>query len=150
MKTAFMVCVLCSPAVARAEVADYLGKPVTSVRLVLGGRDTTEPALVKLVETRRGVPLSMLDVRESVTHLFSLGLFDDVRVDAGREGAGVALRYDLTPIRTVSKIEFTGNLAGADVGLLRRAVVDRYGSSPPLGRVDELSLAIADTLRQRG
>ena len=66
----------------RAEVADYLGKPVTSVRLVLDGRDTTEPALVQVVETRLGDPLSMLAVRESVAHLFSLGRFDDVRVDA--------------------------------------------------------------------
>jgi outer membrane protein insertion porin family len=155
MKAAFMVCALFVPAVAGADVADYLGKPVTSVRLVLGGRETTEPALVQVVETRPGAPLSMLDVRESVTHLFSLGRFDDVRVDAGVEGAGVALRYELTPIRLVSKIEFAGRLAGAgvpgvDVGLLRRAVVDRYGPSPPLGRVNELALAIAETLRQRG
>ena len=82
---------------AGAAVADYLGKPITSVRLVLDGRDTTEPALVQLVETRAGDPLSMLEVRESVAHLFSLGRFDDVRVDASAEGAGVALRYELTP-----------------------------------------------------
>ena len=158
MQAPFWSCVLrwcvllrCPPS-PRADVADYLGKPVTSVRLVLDGRDTTEPALVQVVETRPGDPLSMLDVRESVTHLFSLGRFDDVRVDAGMEGAGVALRYELTPIHVVSKIEFAGNLAapGVDVGQLRRAVVDRYGSSPPLGRINELSLAIADTLRQRG
>ena len=34
-----LLCALCDPAVAYADVADYLGKPVTSVRLVLGGRD---------------------------------------------------------------------------------------------------------------
>ena len=146
------LCVLCGSAVARAEVADYVGKPVTSIRLVLDGRDTTEPALVQVVETRLGDPLSMLDVRESIAHLFSLGRFDDVRVDAGMEGGGVALRYELTPIHVVSKIEFAGNLAGAgiDTGTLRRVVADRYGSSPPLGRINELSLAMADTLRQRG
>ena len=47
-----LLCALCNPAVAYADVADYLGKPVTSVRLVLGGRDTTEPALVQVVETQ--------------------------------------------------------------------------------------------------
>ena len=119
---------------------------------MLDGRDTTEPALVQIVETRAGSPLSMLEVRESVTHLFSLGRFDDVRVDASPEGAGVALRYELSPIHVVSKIEFAGNFQapGIDVGELRRALVDRFGTSPPLGRVDQLSLAIGDTLRERG
>jgi outer membrane protein insertion porin family len=137
---------------AQASVADYLGKPIASVRLVLDGRDTTEPALVQIVETRAGTPLSMLEVRESVTHLFSLGRFDDVRVDASPEGAGVALRYELSPIHVVSKIEFAGQFPapGIDVGELRRGLVDRFGTSPPLGRVDQLSLAIGDTLRERG
>jgi outer membrane protein insertion porin family len=152
---AVLVCalsVLCGSAAARASVADYLGQPVASVRLMLDGRDTTEPALVQIVETRAGNPLSMLEVRESITHLFSLGRFDDVRVDASSEGAGVALRYELTPIHLVSKIDFAGSLGrpGVDVGQLRRAVVDRYGTSPPLGRVDDLSRAIVDTLRERG
>jgi outer membrane protein insertion porin family len=137
---------------AAAEVADYLGKPITSVRLVLDGRDTTEPVLTQLVETRAGNPLSMLEVRESVTHLFSLGRFDDVRVDASPEGAGVALRYELSPIHVVSKIEFEGRfpVPGVDVGELRRGLVDRFGASPPLGRADQLSRAIGDTLRERG
>ena len=146
------LCVLCGSVVARAAVADYVGKPVASVRLVLDGRDTTEPALVQIVETRVGRPLSMSEVRESITHLFSLGRFDDVRVDASMENAGVVLRYELSPIHIVSKIQFAGALdrPGVDVGRLRRAVVDRYGTSPPLGRVAEMSLAIADTLRAHG
>jgi len=137
---------------AGAAVADYLGKPIASVRLVLDGRDTTEPALLQLVETRAGEQLSMLEVRESLTHLFSLGRFDDVRVDASAEGAGVALRYELSPIHAVSKIEFAGPLPvpGIDVGELRRGLVDRFGTSPPLGRVDQLAVAIGDTLRERG
>ena len=148
------VCILAFVCVspAAAEVADYIGKPIASVRLVLDGRDTTEPALMQLVETRTGSLLSMLDVRESVTHLFSLGRFDDVRVDATAEGGGVALRYELSPIHAVSKIEFAGRFesTGIDVGQLRRALVDRFGTSPPLGRVDQLSLAIVDALRERG
>ena len=131
---------------ASASVADYLGKPIASVRLVLDGRETTDPALVQIVETRAGSPLSMLEVRESVTHLFSLGRFDDVRVDASPEGAGVALRYELSPIHIVSKIEFAGTfpVPGIDIGELRRGLVDRFGASPPLGRVDQLSIAIGD------
>ena len=59
---------------ARAAVGDYLGKPVAAVRLVIEGRDTTDLILTQMVETQVGRPLSMAEVRESITHLFSLGL----------------------------------------------------------------------------
>ena len=123
---------------ARAAVGDYIGKPVTSVRLLIEGRETTETALAQLVETRAGRPLSMAEVRGSVVRLFSLGRFEDVNVEASLVGSGVALVYDLIPIHPVTKITFAGALdaPGIDVGQLRRAVVDRYGASPPLGRIE--------------
>jgi len=145
---------------AQADVSDYVGKSVSSVSLVLDGRETIEPTLLQVVETRISQPLSMLDVRESVAHLFSLGRFDDVRVDARLEGSGVALRFELTAMHQVARIEFVGvdsagttaalRQPGIDVGQLRRVVVERYGTSPPIGRVNELSVGIADTLRERG
>jgi outer membrane protein insertion porin family len=137
---------------ARAAVGDYLGKPVAAVRLVIEGRDTTEPALAQMVATQVGRPLSMADVRESLTHLFSLGRFEDVRVDAALADNGVTLRYELSPIHPVSKIEFAGALhaPGVDQGQLRRAVIDRFGASPPLGRAAELAGIVAETLRERG
>ncbi|PYR29134.1 MAG: hypothetical protein DMF92_12565 [Acidobacteria bacterium] len=137
---------------ARAAVGDYLGKPVATVRLVVEGHDTTEPALTQMVETQVGRPLSMADVRESITHLFSLGRFEDVRVDAALAGNGVTLRYELSPVHPVSKIEFVvaPRAPGVDEGQLRRAVVDRFGASPPLGRAAELAGIVAETLRERG
>ena len=139
-------------AAARAAVGDYLGRSVASVRLVVEGRETAEPALTQVVETRVGGPLSMAEVRESITHLFSLGRFDDVRVDASLAGDGVALRYELSPIHPVSKISFTGTLdaPGVDLAQLRRAVVERYGVSPPLGRAAELAGIVTEALRERG
>ena len=89
----------------------------------------------------------MASVRDSISHLFSLGRFDDVRVDATLADAGrVALRYELSPIHPVTRIQFTGPLSvpGIDIGQLRRAVVDRYGTSPPLGRVEELKQLVSD------
>ena len=68
--------VVLAPAPARADVADFLGKPITSIRLISEGRSADDPRLLAVVETRVGRPLSMLDVRESVTHLFSLGRFE--------------------------------------------------------------------------
>ena len=56
------------------EAADaYTGRPVTDVRIFIDRQPTTEAALVDLVETRAGQPLSMAAVRESISHLFTLG-----------------------------------------------------------------------------
>ena len=75
----------------QAAVDDYVGRQVASVRLMIDGRETVDPALLKVVETRAGRPLSMVEVRESLTHLFSLGRFDNVSVDASMEAGGVAV-----------------------------------------------------------
>ena len=42
----------------------------------------TDPAVVQLVETRVGQPLSMEQVRETIDHLVGLGRFEDMRVFA--------------------------------------------------------------------
>jgi len=138
---------------AGADVADYVGKPIAAVRLVQEGRDTTDPALLALVETRIGTALSMAQVRDTVSHLFSLGRFEDVRVDAALEGSGrVLLRYDLSPVHPVVRIAFEGGVKapGVDQGALRRAVVDRYGAAPPIGRAQDVARFVEDSLRERG
>jgi len=146
------LCVLCASAKgASAAVSDYLGKPIGSIRITIEGRDTTDPILTPIVETAVGQPLSMVQVRETVAHLFSLGQFEGVSVDATLENGRVALRYELVPIHPVARIRFTGPKApGVDIGALRRAIVDRYGVSPPLGRIADITRTLTDTLRERG
>jgi outer membrane protein insertion porin family len=137
---------------ALAAVTDFLGRPVASVHLTIEGRETTETALTQVVETASGQPLSMAQVRSSIAHLFSLGRFEDVRVDASLDNGRVVLRYDLIPIHPVGRIRFT--FAGAAPGVadsaMRRAIVDRYGTSPPLARVADMTRLIVDTLREEG
>jgi outer membrane protein assembly complex protein YaeT len=137
-----------SAGTARAAVSDYLGKPVASVRVLVEGRETTEPAVTQIVEARVGAPLSMAQVRDSVTRLFSLGRFEDVRVDASLENGRVALRFDLSPVHPVTKIAFEGPLkaAGVDVGSLRRAIADRYGATPAVGRASDMARTLEDVL----
>jgi len=137
---------------ARAEVTEYLGQPVASVRLVIDGRETADPTLTRVVVVKAGQPLSMRDIRESVLHLFAMGRFDDVRVDASRQGTGVAVRFDLAGVRPVSAIQFAGktNEPGIDEGQLRRAVIERAGPSPPATRIDELSRFVEAALHTRG
>jgi len=140
------------PGAARADVAAYLGKPVASVRLMIEGRDTSEPLLSQIIETAPGQPLSMVQVRETVAHLFSLGRFEGVSVDATIENGAVTLRYELTPIHPISRLRFAlpDTAHGIDDGALRRAVVDRYGSTPPLSRAADMTRILADALRERG
>jgi outer membrane protein assembly complex protein YaeT len=145
--------VLCGLGNAEAAVDDFLGKPVASVSLVIEGRETVDPSISRVIETRVGEPLAMPAVRETISHLFSLGRFDDVRVDAAVvETNRVALRYELSPVHPITRIGFEGELGGAgvDTSQLRRAVVDRFGSSPPLGRAAEAAVVVADVLRESG
>jgi outer membrane protein assembly complex protein YaeT len=145
------LCVWLLPATARADVSDYLGKPVSSIRLVVEEKDANEPALIQALATKVGRPFSMADVRDSLTHLFSLGRFDDVRVDATLAGNGVALVFALTPLHPVTKIEFevTPAAPGIDIGELRRAIVDRYGSSPLVSRGTDMARTMTDALVER-
>jgi outer membrane protein assembly complex protein YaeT len=119
---------------------------------VLDGRPTTESALLRLVEIKTGQPFLVRDVRETVLHLFAMGRFDDVRVDARREGTGVAVRFELTGTRPISGIAFEGsiNQPGIDEGRLRQAVVERAGPIPPAARLPELERIVEATLRARG
>jgi outer membrane protein insertion porin family len=137
---------------ALAAVADFLGRPVASVHLTIEGRETTETVLTQVVETAAGQPLSMAQVRSSIAHLFSLGRFEDVRVDASLDNGRVVLRYDLIPVHPVGRIRFA--IAAAAPGVadnaMRRAIVDRYGASPPLSRVGDMTRLIADALREQG
>jgi outer membrane protein assembly complex protein YaeT len=133
---------------ALADVADFLGKPIGSVQVLVEGRETTDPTVTQIVETRVGSALSMTEVRDSVTRLFSLRRFEDVRVDATLENGRVALRFDLSPIHPVTKVEFAGPLkgSGVDTGTLRRAIADRFGSTPEVGRAADMTRTLEEVL----
>lgn len=92
----------------------------------------------------------MSDVRETITHLYSLGRFSDVQVDAtNATGAGVALTFELVPIHTVTKVEFHGQL-GLSEGALRGRMRERFGETPPLTRVADVAVALEALYRERG
>ena len=139
-------CVLAISSAARAQTAaaKYAGRPVEDVRLLVEREPTSEPALLDLVEPRVGEPLSIARVRESIAHLYSLGRFEDVQVEAAEgPGGGVAVTFNLIPLHSIERIQFRGTL-GLSEGTLRSTVVERYGASPSIGRVD----AAARTLQQ--
>ena len=135
--------------VSEAAVADYIGKPVVEVRLHANGAEVRDPALMEVIETRAGTTLAMIDVRESMAHLFGLGLYQDVQVDASLRGDGVVLTYNLIPAPRVRRVVFEGSL-GLPEDELRQLVLERYGASPSPARAAQAVATLQTFYRDRG
>ena len=132
----------CARALAQAPT-------VTEARVEQEGQPVTDPLILGLIETTAGAPLSIADVRESITHLASLTLYEDVQVYQEPAGGGVRLRYVLFPIHAVDRIEFRGML-GLPEGDLRRAIAERFGAAPPASRAEDVVRALQLVYRDRG
>jgi outer membrane protein assembly factor BamA len=139
-----------SPASAAAQASDGpSGRPISGIRLIVDGRETREPELLRVLETRVGDPYTSLHVRESIVHLMALRRFEDVSVSAETTAAGVVLTYELDPVLAVTGIRLRGSL-GLPSGELRAVVVNRYGTAPPLERGDEIAGVLESFLHGRG
>ncbi len=150
--TRVLIALLVSAAAARAQepaAAKYVGRPISDVTIAVEGKPTTEAALVDLLETRAGRPLSMADVRETIAHFQSLGRFEQVQLDAELSGTGVVLRYLLEPTHAVSRVEFRGEL-GVSEGTLREWLSSRFGETPPAGRAPDVASTLAELYRDHG
>jgi outer membrane protein insertion porin family len=139
------------PAAAQQPpAAAYVDRAISAVSIEIEGRASVDPALQEAIQTKTGAPLKMADVRETITHLYSLGGFEDVRVEAeAGAGGGVSLRYVLSPIHTVTKVLFRGGL-GLDEGSLRGRMTERFGETPPLSRAAEVAAALEAFYHERG
>ena len=144
---ALFVLLLATP--VEAAVADYVGKQVVEVRLQVKGVAVQNADLIDVIETRTGTPLDMLEVRESMAHLFGLGLYQDVQVDASMRGDDVVLTYNLFPAHRVRRIVFDGAL-GLPESDLRRIIVERHGASPSLARSSQAVATLQALYRDRG
>jgi outer membrane protein insertion porin family len=142
-----------SPAIVAAQepaAAAYVDRPVSSIAVIIEGRPAPETALLDAIQSKQGAPLKMADVRETITHLFSLGRFEDVRVEASPSSdGGVALRFVADPIHTVTKVEFRGQL-GLSEGALRTRMVDRFGQTPPVSRAADVAAALQQLYQDDG
>ena len=122
---------------------------ITEIRVEQEGRLVDDRVVNSLIETTAGEPLSMRDVRETISHLTSLNRFEDVQVFQEAAGAGVRLSYVLLPLHPVDRIEFRGVLVLSE-SEIRRVVTERFGASPPAGRAGSVAGAIAEFYRDRG
>ncbi len=134
---------------AEAAVTDYIGKTVVEIRLQSNGLPLQDATLLEIIETRAGEPLAIGDVRESMAHLFGLGVYQDVQVDASLRNDGVVLVYNLVPAFRVGRIAFEGTL-GISESDLRRIVTERHGTAPSVARAAQTSEILKQTYRDRG
>jgi outer membrane protein insertion porin family len=134
---------------SEAAVTDYIGKTVVEIRLQSNGAELNDATLVEIIETHAGSPLAMVEVRESMAHLFGLGLFQDVQVDATLRDNGVVLTYNLIPAQRFRRIVFEGSL-GVPEAELRRIVVERHGSMLSLTRASQVTATLQALYRERG
>lgn len=132
-----------------STAAAYLGRTITRVDLSAEGTPELDPMLVGLIQSRAGSELTMGAVRESIAHLYSLGRFQEVSVDATVDGEGVRLTYLLVPVHSVQRIEFTGNL-GLSRSALHRAVVDRFSATPSAARATNVAEMLQNYYFDRG
>jgi outer membrane protein insertion porin family len=137
------------PAAAQLPIPEAYGVRVNRQIVTVDGRPTSEPALVDLVETRAGEPLSPGRVRESIAHFMGLGRFDDVVVSASAEGDGLSVLYDLRSARLVRRVEFRGEL-GLSERLLRRQIDERFGAGVPSARAVDLVATLEAVYRDYG
>jgi outer membrane protein insertion porin family len=138
-------------ALAQPSAAPRLGQRVVEIRLMREGQPIDDPTVLALVETHVGDPLSMTQVRASIAHIFGLGRYQDVQVEALDAPGGVALRYNLIPLHTVERVDFRGDPRLAlPEDLLRETVVNRFGAAPPVGRASEVARTLEQLYRDRG
>ena len=140
-------CCLLPAAPARAQNA---GAPtVVEIRVEQEGQVVTDRLISGLIETRAGEPLSMRSVRETTTHLMSLGRFADVQSFQEPVPGGIRLRYVLVPIHSVDRLEFRGS-PGVSEGDLRRVLTERYGVAPSAERMEEAVQVLRQAYQSRG
>lgn len=122
---------------------------ITEIRVEQEGLPVTDRLVTDLLETTVGEPLSMRDVRETITHLTNLGRFDDVQVFQEPQAGGIRLRYVLFPVHAVDRVELRGTL-GLSEGSLRQLLSERFGVAPPAGRADDVVRTLTAFYRDRG
>ena len=149
MRRLILALLLFAAAPALADVQEYLGKTITDVRVEVSGVMVVEPGLLELVETQVGEPLGMRDVRGTIDHLVGLGRFEDVRLFATPTDQGVALRWQLVPVRRLTKISVTGNAVLSD-SVIRTELRERFGALPSANRIDEMVARLQAFYAERG
>jgi outer membrane protein assembly factor BamA len=139
-----------APARAQAKIEEYLGRTVVSVRLQIEERPEPSDQLRALIDVRAGQPLTLDDIRSTVSHFVNLARFEDVRVLAADVAGGVEVTFRLVPVHPIEAVQFTGETGLAPVEL-ERLFRQRYGGLlPARERPADIEDVVRDILADEG
>ena len=147
--TALLLLAVSAGSATAQKPEELIGKPIAQMRLLLDGRETHDPDILRVLETRQGATYQPIEVRESIVHLMAMGRFEDVRAYAEPLPPGVRITYELIPLRSVKDFEFRGDL-GVSVRTLRGVLAERYTRIPPVSRAEEMARALESFYHGRG
>lgn len=115
---------------------------MTGVELRLpAGSDPS--GLAQLVAVRRGQPLSIRAVRKSIERLYATGRLADVVVRAREQNGGVALVFELTPVRKIASVTVEDNHVLSKAEILQASRLADGGEYYP----ERISEAVAGVQR---
>ncbi len=134
---------------AGVSAQEFLGRTVADVQVEVAGIVVNDPALIELVETRIGEPLTMINIRSTIDHLVGLGRFEDVRVFGSPADQGVIVRWRLTPVRRISAVDLEGD-PQLSAPAIRAVLADRFGTQPSVARVPDMVRAVEAYYAERG
>ncbi|MBC8167641.1 MAG: BamA/TamA family outer membrane protein [Bryobacteraceae bacterium] len=134
-----------------AQENRYEGQNVNSVGLQpedswLDPADLAE----KLAAIKTGQPLRMADVRNVVERLYATGRFTDIEVDATAEGAGVAIRFQISPASFVRNVDVRGVPEPPSRGLLNNITDLQLGQQFTRSALRQSTERLMDILRTNG
>ena len=130
------------------DVSAFVGRPVASIAVDLGGRPAPDEVL-SLITVQSGAPLSLESVRVSVRSLVTVGRFESVEVLATDSPAGVRLVFQVVPRRPVDSVAFTGD-TGLSADELTDRVRQQYGVIPSSLRPDAMVRTVTTILKDEG
>ena len=149
LRVAVLAAVMVAGADAEAAVEQWLGRNVADVRVEAAGRPFLEPAVLELIETRVGEPLTMRRVRATIDHLVGLGRFEDVRVLATPFEDAVVIEWRLMPVQRIASVSVGGS-AALSSREIRAELLERHGTLPPVARVPDMVETLRTYYADRG
>lgn len=133
---------------AADDISAYVGRTVTSIVVTISGQPAPSEVL-SLITVQKGAPLDLEALRVSVRSLAQVGRFERVVVEGTASASGVALAFDLVPVRPIEGIELSGD-SGLPTDLLKELIRQQYGTIPTSVRPEEVSRQVANLLKDQG
>jgi outer membrane protein insertion porin family len=94
---------------APRDITDTLvAQNITSIE-VKGLKRIEKDAVIGKIATKVGTPLSRETLRSDTQALFNMGFFDDISMDAEKDGEGVKLTLSIRERPVISEVAFDGN-----------------------------------------